>query len=71
MDDVFVRLAPLPTSTQEMVAPCADGYNVYIADWLDDQHRIAAYEHALRHIQNDDFAKSDVQQIEEECHAES
>ena len=35
-----------------------------------DSHetRIASYSHALRHINNRDFEKYDVQQIEADCH---
>lgn len=71
MDEIYVYCVPLPASIHEIVTPCADGYTVYIADWLDDQKRLEAYNHALRHITNHDFERTDVQQIEGECHAES
>ena len=68
MDDIFVYFVPLPSSIHEMVTPCADGYTIYIADWLDQDHRIKAYEHALAHIRNNDFEKDNVQEIEMVAH---
>ena len=52
---VYVYLVDMPPQTHEMVTPCADGYTVYIDASLDDKHRMEAYEHALRHIENGDF----------------
>lgn len=68
MDDIFVYFVPLPHPAHEIVTPCADGYTVYIADWLDQEHRVAAYEHALTHIRNNDFEKDNVQEIEMVAH---
>jgi len=68
---VYVYLVDMPPQTHEMVTPCADGYTVYINAALDDKHRIEAYEHALRHIENGDFDIdniADVQQIEARAH---
>ena len=67
-DDIYVYLRPLPEGINELVMPCADGYTVYIADRLDQEHQMKAYEHALRHIANNDFDKSDVQEIEAAAH---
>ena len=68
MDDIFVYFVPFPPDVHEMVTPCADGYTIYIADWLDEAHRIKAYEHALTHIRNNDFEKDNVQEIEMVAH---
>lgn len=68
MDDIFVYLAPLPIGVNEAVMQCADGFTIYLADRLDQQHRIKAYRHALRHIKNDDWNRSNVQEIEAEAH---
>lgn len=64
MIDVFVYLVDLPPGIHEMVTPCGDGYTVYInsADCLSVQQD--SYLHALKHIQNCDFEKSDVQAVE-------
>ena len=68
MDDIFVYFVPFPPTVHEMVTPCADGYTIYIADWLDEAHRIKAYEHALDHIRRNDFEKDNVQEIEMVAH---
>ncbi len=68
MTDIFVYFVKLPPHINEMVTPCPDGYTVYIDSGLDDEHRFKAYQHALCHIQNNDFEKSDIQQIEAEAH---
>jgi hypothetical protein len=46
------------------VVPCYDVYTIYTADWLSTQERIDAYKHALGHIENNDWEKSSVQEIE-------
>lgn len=69
MDDVFVYLTDLPDGIREMVVPCGDGnYTVYLSAKLDNIHRQRAYEHALKHIRDNDFQKTDVQQIEAAAH---
>ena len=68
MDDVFVYHIKLPPGIEEVVMPCLDGYTVYIDINLDHDHRVKAYEHALWHIQNHDFERPDVQDIESEAH---
>ncbi len=69
MSEVFVYLVDLPDGFQEVVMPCADdNYTVYIDARLDNIQRQEAYQHAIRHIQNDDFSKTDVQSIEYEAH---
>lgn len=68
-DDVFVYLVKLPEGVDEVVMPCANGcYTVYIDASLSLSGQREAYLHALHHINNRDFEKSDVQQIESEAH---
>jgi len=73
MDDVFVYLrSDLPDKVKELVTPCAEGYTVYINAKLDNEHRMKAYEHALRHIESGDFdvdSVKNVQTIETSTHA--
>ena len=69
MDDVFVYIVDLPDGVNEMVTPCLAGYTVYINDKLSPEGRHEAYRHALYHINNNDFEKEDVNQIELEAHA--
>ena len=53
----------------EAVTPNEDGsYTIFINDNLGPEARIRAYMHALRHIQNHDFEKSDVSAIELDAH---
>jgi len=53
-----------------MVCPCINGYTIYIDDKLSPEGRRDAYRHALYHITNHDFEKSDVNSIEIEAHKE-
>jgi len=75
MDDVYVYLIDsLPAGVREFATPCADGYTVYIDIALDEQHRLAAYNHALEHIRSGDFDAENthtVQQIESSAHKEN
>lgn len=68
MDDIFVYCIPLPEGINELVSPGADGYTIYISDRLDQEHRIRAYKHALRHIKKMDFDRENVQRIELYAH---
>lgn len=69
-DNVYVYLVELPYGINEMVTPCLHGYTIYINSRLDYEHQLKAYNHALYHIQNNDFEKDDVQRIEYEAHEE-
>lgn len=68
MDDIYVYTVDLPRHIDEMVTPCVGGYTVYLSSRLDEAQRLKAYKHALHHIENDDFSRTDVQQIEAEAH---
>lgn len=70
-DDIFVYMVNLPDGINEMVTPCATGYTVYINDKLSPEGKRGAYRHALHHIVNRDFEKSDVNEIEVEAHKHS
>ena len=67
-DDIFVYMVDLPDGVNEMVTPCLAGYTFYINDKLSPEGRREAYRHALHHIVNHDFEKSDVNEIEVEAH---
>lgn len=65
MNDIFIYLADFPPHIHELVAPCPDGYTVYINASLSKVEQLTAYFHALSHIANEDFEKeSNVQEIE-------
>jgi len=67
--DIFVHLIDIPGTTNEVVCPNEDGsYSVFIDASLSDVGRKQAYEHALRHIKDNDFEKEDVQFIEAKAH---
>ena len=65
---IFTYIINLPNKVKECVTPCLDGYTIYINENLSDNARIEAYNHAMKHIKNNDFEKSDVQSIEEDAH---
>lgn len=68
MDDIFIYLIDLPPKVDEAVAPCLEGYTIYINRNLSRDKQIKAYDHALKHITHNDFERSDVQAIEETAH---
>ena len=68
MDDIYTYITRLPEGINEAVMPCEDGYTVYIAETLDRAARIEAYNHALRHIDAQDWRRVDIQDIEYSAH---
>ena len=68
MDDVYTYITRLPKGIREAVMPCNDGYTVYIDETLDHAARIDAYNHALRHINEQDWRRVNVQDIEARAH---
>ena len=71
MDDVYVYYVQLPDGIEEAVLPCFDGYTIYIDHRLSQQGREAAYQHAIEHINRNDFERAEIygiQQIESEAH---
>ncbi|NWO21330.1 hypothetical protein HW273_05395 [Oribacterium sp. oral taxon 102] len=71
IDENYVTVYRVPIPVNEMVTPNAedDGYTVYINSDLDDEHAREAYRHALRHIENNDFQRDSVQEIETTAHS--
>lgn len=69
MNDIFIYLIDMPVN--EVICPCGPfSYNVYINSRLSYNGQLEAFKHALKHIQNNDFEKFDVQEIERVCHAD-
>ena len=67
--DVNVVLLDFPNYGREMVVLNEDGsYTILINSKLSHESQIEAYTHAMRHINNHDFEKSNVQQIEAVAH---
>lgn len=67
MDNYYVYITKLPGRIREYVTPCIDGYTVYISDELEQEQRIEAFHHAVRHVERGDFEKEDVQVIEHDA----
>lgn len=68
-ENVYVHVVNMDTCVHEMVRHTpSDDYVVFINARLSDKAQRKAYRHALDHIENRDFEKSDVQQIEYEAH---
>lgn len=71
MSDVFVHEMDLPTTVDGFTRCNEDGsYTIILNARSAHCRRIRAYDHELRHIQRNDFAGSDVQEIESENHRE-
>lgn len=72
--DVNVQLLNFPNSGHEMVIKNEDeSYTILINAKLSRDSQIAAYQHALKHIQNGDFDREygDIQEIETTAHNET
>lgn len=67
LDDLFVRLVP-NLSVNEMITPCENGYSVYIKEELPEEKKVEALYHAYVHKKNNDFIRSDIQDIEARAH---
>ena len=67
--DVNVVLLDFPNSKKEMVVPNEDGsFTIFINAKHSVEQQAEAYEHAMKHIQNQDFQREDVQSIEHAAH---
>lgn len=68
-EDVFVEIIDMDTTAEEMVTENADGsYTIFINARIAFNRQQEAVEHAIRHIKDQDFEKTDVQQIEAVAH---
>lgn len=67
--DIFVYLIDLPGKTKETVCSNEDGtISIFINARLSNEAQLKSYEHALKHITQNDFENSDVQIIEARAH---
>lgn len=70
--DVNVFIVDFPSRGNEMVAENEDGsYTILINARLSNAGQLKAYEHAIKHIANNDFERYDAQQIELVAHAKA
>lgn len=69
MIDYQTFLMPLPGKVNEAVVANEDGsYTIFIEEPLSPEHRKKTFLHALKHLAENDFEKTDVQEIENEAH---
>ena len=71
MTYVYVYRVSLPDTVHEMVVPNSDddGYSVYIAEDLDDDHARSAYQHAMKHITGQHFELAEASRAEYMAHS--
>ena len=67
-DDIYIYPADLPLGVKEIVAPCLDGYTVYVNTRYTREAQTGAFYHAVGHIEGNDWEKDDVQEIETGAH---
>lgn len=68
--DVNVVLLDLPTKEKEAVTKNEDGsFTIIINSKLSYKGQLLAYKHAMKHIQDNDFQKYNVQAIEASAHS--
>lgn len=70
MDDVYVYYIKLPDGINEAVLSGTNGFTIYIDPRQSEAGIRRSYDHAMEHIRNADFTKSDVQIIEKRTHEE-
>lgn len=71
MEEINVQLLDMDTKIPEHLVKNADNsYTIFLNARLSHESRLKSYYHALRHIQEDDFCKEDVQEIETHSHYE-
>lgn len=69
MENINVQLLNMDTKIPEqLVKNDDDSYTVFLNARLSQESRVKSYCHALAHIANNDFAKEDVQRIEQKAH---
>lgn len=67
--DIFVQLMDFPGKTRETVSSNEDGsFTIFINSRCSYEVQLKAYQHALQHIQQEDFSKDNVQSIEYYAH---
>ncbi len=72
MEEINVQLLDMDTKIPEhLVKNSDDSYTIFLNARLSYESRLKSYHHALKHIQEDDFCKEDVQEIESKSHKEN
>lgn len=69
MEKINVHLLNMDTKIPEqLVKNDDDSYTIFLNARLSQESRIKSYIHALRHIEENDFEKANVQDIELNAH---
>jgi len=71
-EDIFVEVIDFGKDVRaaEMVVKNEDGsFTVFLNARVSHDKQMEALEHGVRHVTNDDFSKTDVQQIEADAHS--
>lgn len=69
MKEINVQLLDMDTKIPEhLVKNEDDSYTIFINARLSQESRLKSYYHALKHINEDDFSKENVQIIESVAH---
>ncbi|MCI6812626.1 MAG: hypothetical protein MR922_09505 [Lachnospiraceae bacterium] len=69
MRDINVQLLDMDTKIPEhLVKNDDDSYTIFLNAKLTRENHLKSYAHAIRHIENGDFDKEDVGEIEKEAH---
>lgn len=70
MKDINTFLVNMDVLVSEQVVENSDGsYSIFLNSRLTHERQLESYKHALNHINNNDFEKSDVQKIEKDAHS--
>lgn len=67
---IIIRMIKLTGDIRALTCRDSDGnYNIYLNDALDPEGKVSAYQHELKHIENNDFdSYLTVGEIEEMAH---
>lgn len=69
MEDINVQIMDMDTMIPEhLVKNTDDSYTIFLNARLSRDSQLKSYCHALRHIMENDFQKTDVQEIESSAH---
>lgn len=68
-NDIFVRYLDMDVNVSEHIVQNPDGsYTIFLNSRLSWERLQEAYDHAINHIKNCDFEKTDAQKIEYDAH---
>lgn len=60
MNDIIVRIVPLPRGARGATIPDENGdYNIYISERLDPEDRVRVFRHEIEHIRRLHFQRED------------